>query len=157
MQHAAEGMRRPDVGDPEDDRVGIESTTDGFNRRQRLPKIMKVIPRSPAGWLQPGDVLYALNGVRIAQENYAALTKAERNGSRGSPSATRSREGVDRKIALTWRPPADVMARWIGEHMKNTKPPSGLRRNGPSATDSIEKPARYLEMGRPEINASPLC
>jgi S1-C subfamily serine protease len=83
---------------------------------------MKVIPGSPAekAGLQPGDVLYALNGVRIAQENYTALTKARKEWTPGqSVTYTIKREGVDREIALTLAPmPADVMARWIGEHMK---------------------------------------
>jgi serine protease Do len=85
-------------------------------------KVMKVIPGSPAekAGLQPGDVLYALNGVRIAQENYAELTKARKEWKPGqSVTYTIKREGVDREIALTLAPmPADVMARWIGEHMK---------------------------------------
>ena len=36
-----------------------------------------------------------------------------------SVTYTVKREGVDREITLTLAPmPADVMARWIGEHMK---------------------------------------
>jgi len=84
-------------------------------------KVMKVVPGSPAekGGLQPGDVLYALNGVRIA-DNSAALAKARKEWKPGqSVTYTIRREGVDREIALTLAPmPADVMARWIGEHMK---------------------------------------
>ena len=85
-------------------------------------KVMKVIPGSPAekAGLQPGDILYALNGVRIAEENYAALAKARKEWMPGQSVAyTIKREGVDREISLTLAPmPADVMARWIGEHMK---------------------------------------
>ena len=85
-------------------------------------KVMKVVPGSPAekAGLQPGDVLYALNGVRIADENSAALAKARKEWKPGqSVTYTIKREGVDREITLTLAPmPADVMARWIGEHMK---------------------------------------
>jgi S1-C subfamily serine protease len=84
-------------------------------------KVMKVVPGSPAekSGLQSGDILYALNGVRIA-ENSAALAKARKEWKPGqSVTYTIKREGVDREIALTLAPmPADVMARWIGEHMK---------------------------------------
>ena len=85
-------------------------------------KVVKVIRGSPAekSGLQPGDVLYALNGVRIAQNSKDALAKARQGWKPGqSVTYTVKREGVDREIRLTLAPmPADVMARWIGEHMK---------------------------------------
>jgi C-terminal processing protease CtpA/Prc len=89
-------------------------------------KIYKVIDGSPAkkAGLQPGDILYALNGVRFAKENNAALAKARKEWKPGqSVTYTIKREGVDRDITLTLAPmPADVMARWIGEHMKMHEP-----------------------------------
>ena len=85
-------------------------------------KIYKVVKGSPAekAGLQPGDILYALNGVIFARTNDAALAKARRDWKPGqSVNYTIKREGVDREITLTLAPmPADVMARWIGEHMK---------------------------------------
>jgi C-terminal processing protease CtpA/Prc len=85
-------------------------------------KVLKVVPGSPAekAGLQPGDLLHALNGVRFAEENYPALAKARKEWRPGqSVSYTIKREGIDREITLTLAPmPADVMARWIGEHMK---------------------------------------
>ncbi len=84
-------------------------------------RVVKVVPQSPAenAGLKPGDILYALNGVPIARENAAALAKARKEWKPGqSVTYTIRREGVDRDIALTLAPmPADVMARWIGEHM----------------------------------------
>jgi C-terminal processing protease CtpA/Prc len=85
-------------------------------------KISKVVEDSPAqkAGLQPGDVLFALNGVRFSNENTVALAKARKDWKPGqSVTYTIKREGVDREISLTLAPmPADVMARWIGEHMK---------------------------------------
>jgi len=85
-------------------------------------KIYTVIDGSPAqkAGLQPGDILYALNGVRLAKENKAALAKARQGWKPGqSVTYTIKREGVDREISLTLAPmPADMMARWIGNHMK---------------------------------------
>jgi C-terminal processing protease CtpA/Prc len=85
-------------------------------------KIYKVIQGSPAekAGLQPGDILYALNGVRLAKDNSAALDKVRKEWKPGqSVTYTIKREGVDREITLTLAPmPADVMARWIGEHLK---------------------------------------
>jgi S1-C subfamily serine protease len=100
--------------------VGIEF--DDANVSDGGYKIFKVIEGSPAqkAGLQPGDILYALNGVRLAKENNAALAKAREEWKPGqSVTYTIKREGVDREITLTLAPmPADVMARWIGEHMK---------------------------------------
>jgi predicted metalloprotease with PDZ domain len=97
--------------------VGIEydDVTDGGF------KITRVVPDSPAAkaGLQPGDLLLALNGVRLAKDNEAALSKARKEWKPGQ-SVTYSirRQGQDRDITLTLAPmPADVMARWIGEHM----------------------------------------
>ncbi len=85
-------------------------------------KVNKVIEGSPAekAGLQPGDLIYALNGVRIAEQNEAALTKARQGWKPGQSVVYMiKREGADREIRLTLAPmPADVMARWIGEHMK---------------------------------------
>ena len=85
-------------------------------------RILKVIEASPAGkaGLRSGDILYAMNGVRIAEDNFPALAKAREEWKPGqSVTYTIKREGVDREITLTLAPmPADVMARWIGEHMK---------------------------------------
>jgi len=90
-------------------------------------EIFKVIKGSPAekAGLQPGDIMMALNGVRFAQDDRAALDKARKKWTPGqSVTYTIKREGVDREITLTLAPmPADVMARWIGEHMKEHEGP----------------------------------
>lgn len=84
-------------------------------------KIMRVVPGSPAenAGLMAGDFLYALNGVPLGKENEAALAKARKEWKPGqSVTYTIRREGVDREITLTLAPmPADVMAKWIGDHM----------------------------------------
>jgi len=84
-------------------------------------KIMRVVPGSPAekAGLLAGDFLYALNGVPLGKEHEAALAKARKEWKPGqSVTYTIRREGIDREISLTLAPmPADVMAKWIGEHM----------------------------------------
>lgn len=88
------------------------------NGGYRIEKVVQGSPAEHAG-LQPGDLLFALNGVPIAKENNYALAKARKEWKPGqSVTYTIKREGVDREITLTLAPmPADVMARWIGEHM----------------------------------------
>lgn len=84
-------------------------------------KVEKVIPGSPAesAGIQPGDVLYALNGVTIAEENEEALKKVRKEWLPGqSVTYTIKRAGADRDVTLTLGAmPADVMAKWVGQHM----------------------------------------
>lgn len=84
-------------------------------------KVEKVIPGSPAekAGIQPGDVLYALNGVTINEDNKEALKKVRKEWIPGqSVTYTIKRAGADRDVTLTLAPmPADVMANWVGQHM----------------------------------------
>lgn len=83
--------------------------------------VLKVVPGSPAegAGLQHGDILYTLNGVRITKDNEEALSKARKEWKPGQSVAyTIRRGGADRQVTLTLAPmPADVLARYIGEHM----------------------------------------
>ena len=83
--------------------------------------IKKVVPGSPAekAGLQPGDILTALYGVRLSKDNEADLQKVRQGWKPGqSVTYTVRRQGQDRDVTLTLAPmPADVMAKWIGEHM----------------------------------------
>jgi C-terminal processing protease CtpA/Prc len=84
-------------------------------------EVTRVLPDGPAAkaGLQPGDLLTALNGVRLVHENDVALAKVRKDWKPGqSVTYTVKRQGQDRDITLTLAPmPADVMAKWIGEHM----------------------------------------
>ena len=95
--------------------VGIEFETPDY-------RVTKVIPGSPAekAGLQTGDVLYALNGVRLREENKEALVKVRNEWKPGqSVTYTVQRAGTDRDVTLTLAPmPADIMAAWIGQHMR---------------------------------------
>jgi C-terminal processing protease CtpA/Prc len=86
-------------------------------------RITKVVPASPAekAGLQVGDVLYALNGVKLSHENYDALSRVRKGWQPGQcVTYTVKRAGEDREVTLTLAPmPADVMASWIGQHMRD--------------------------------------
>lgn len=100
--------------------VGIEYEDETItNGGYRVEKVLPGSPAEKAG-LRPGDVLYALNGVRLTQSDREALAAARKEWKPGqSVTYTIKREGVDREITLTLAPmPADIMARWIGDHMK---------------------------------------
>ena len=100
--------------------VGIEFDNSSVSKGgYEIFKVIKGSPAEKAG-LQPGDIMLALNGVRFAKDNSAALDKARKEWKPGqSVTYTIKREGVDREINLTLAPmPADVMARWIGEHLQ---------------------------------------
>lgn len=98
--------------------VGVELDMDDA---KGAPVVLKVVSGSPAeaAGIQPGDVLYALNGVRISKENDPALAKVRKEWKPGqSVTYTIKRNGADREVSLTLAPmPADVLARYIGEHM----------------------------------------
>jgi carboxyl-terminal processing protease len=83
--------------------------------------IQKVVPGSPAesAGLQPGDVLFALNGVEINDKNEDALAKARQEWKPGqNVNYTVKRDGRSKDISLTLAPmPADVLARFVGQHM----------------------------------------
>ena len=98
--------------------VGIEYDK---NEKTGILTVTNVIPGTPAeaAGLQKGDVLYALNGVVISDNNEEALKKARKEWQAGQQvTYTIRRDGADRQVSLTLGSmPADVMARWIGEHM----------------------------------------
>jgi predicted metalloprotease with PDZ domain len=85
------------------------------------PKVTRVVPGSPAekAGLQPGDILYALNGVEMRSDNEPALAKARKEWKPGQTvNYTIKRDGVDKHVDVVlgeW--PADLLARYIGEHM----------------------------------------
>ncbi len=98
--------------------VGLELDWDQSKSSQVVTKVIPGSPAESAG-IQIGDVLYALNGVRISPDNDEAIAKARKGWKPGeSVRYTIKRNGTDREVNLTLAPmPADVLARIIGEHM----------------------------------------
>ena len=84
-------------------------------------RVTKVVPGSPAekAGLQPGDILFALNGVEMKSENDDALMKARKEWKPGQAvQYTIKRNGAAKQVEVVlgeW--PADILARYIGEHM----------------------------------------
>jgi len=98
--------------------VGVELDVD---METHSYTIIKVIPGSPAetSGMEAGDVLFAINGVKIADDNEEALKKAKKEWKPGqSVDYTIKRDGAESRVTLTLAPmPADVLAKWIGHHM----------------------------------------
>jgi predicted metalloprotease with PDZ domain len=98
--------------------VGIEMDVD---ETSHVMTIKRVVPGSPAetAGIQVGDVLYALNGVQISEDNEEALQKVRKDWKPGQKvTYTIKRNGLDKQVDLTLAPmPADVLAAWIGNHM----------------------------------------
>ena len=97
--------------------VGVELDTDNPQGYE----VTKVIPGGPAeaAGIEPGDIRVAQNGVALKKENDEALMKARKDWKPGqSVTYTVKRGGAERQVSLTlaaW--PADVLAKFIGEHM----------------------------------------
>ena len=98
--------------------VGIEMDKDDHDNLV----IVRVVQGSPAeeAGLKPGDVLFALEGVEMDYaKNEVALKEARKEWTPGqSVTYTVKRNGADKDIELTLAPmPADVLAKWVGQHM----------------------------------------
>lgn len=97
--------------------IGVQIETE----RETGYLVQKVFENSPAqtAGIQAGDVLAALNGVTIKPANQDKLKVARGEWKPGQTvTYTVQRNGADREVNVTLAPvPADVMARWIGEHM----------------------------------------
>jgi C-terminal processing protease CtpA/Prc len=97
--------------------VGVELEMES----EKGPEVTKVVEGSPAeeAGIQPGDILVAINGIEVNDENGEKL-QAARAGMGPGTSVTWSmaRDDMDRKVAITLAPmPADILARYIGNHM----------------------------------------
>jgi C-terminal processing protease CtpA/Prc len=98
--------------------VGVELDTDKATGGYAITRIIPGSPAEKAG-LKTGDVLFALNGVRMAEDNHKAMKKAKKDWTPGQEiTYTIKRGSEDREVQLTLAPmPADVLAQWIGHHM----------------------------------------
>ena len=98
--------------------VGIELDKD---ETTGVMTIQRVVPGSPAeqAGFQVGDVLLALNGIEINDKNEAALKAAKKDWKPGqNVNYTLKRNGSPVQASLTLASmPADVLAKFIGEHM----------------------------------------
>lgn len=109
--------------------IGIEYDPDKGN------EISRVIPGSPAekAGLVPGDRLFALNGVEIRKENQQELEKVRKGWAPGQTVRyTVTHDGLSRQVDIVlaaW--PADVLARYIGEHMLQHAEADAQAQNSP--------------------------
>ena len=97
--------------------IGVELERDSGG----IYVVKKVVEGSPAqnAGIQPGDGLVALNGVAMTVENDKKLGEMRHTMKPGSQvTYTIRRGGSSKELTLTlgsW--PADLVARYIGEHM----------------------------------------
>lgn len=107
--------------------IGVDLDKDKYPAELVVTHVFAGSPAEAAG-IQPGDILYALDGVRIAEENKQALKKVRSEWKPGQQvTYTIKRSGVEKKIALTLAPmPADIIARVIGEHMLEHATPTEM-------------------------------
>jgi C-terminal processing protease CtpA/Prc len=95
--------------------IGVELDED---KATKALTVTNVIPGSPAetAGIRAGDELYALNGIRFKDQNHEAMSKVKVPGN--EVTCTIKRNGASKEIQMTLVPmPADLMAKYIGEHM----------------------------------------
>jgi S1-C subfamily serine protease len=97
--------------------LGVETESLDNGRWQ----VTSVYPDSPAqaAGFKPGDVLVAMNGIELSEDNKAALKKAKHKLGPGSQVAyVVKRQGGKVKLTATLgEVPSAVAAEWIGKHM----------------------------------------
>ena len=95
--------------------VELDKTDSGF---YKVSAVTADSPASAAGF-RAGDVLVALNGVRISKDNKEALAKAKKGLAPGKAATyTVKRSGAKQQLAVTLgQMPGEMIAEWIGQHM----------------------------------------
>jgi S1-C subfamily serine protease len=101
--------------------VGIEYDVD---KETGHWTIVKVIPGSPAeaAGIQPGDILFAMYGIELGNENEESLQALKKARAEWKPGQevvyTLKRNGGKKEVTVTLGAmPADVLAQWVGRHM----------------------------------------
>lgn len=98
--------------------VGIEYDADEATGRMVVQRVLPGSPAEKAG-LQEGDILIAMSGIEIKKDNEKALMEIRKTWKPGrAVQYTIQRDGQAKKIEIVlgeW--PADLLARYIGEHM----------------------------------------
>lgn len=95
--------------------IGLELDKDEATKRLTVTSVIAGSPAEQAG-IRIGDELHALNGIRFASGDYDAISKVKVPGA--EVTCTIKRDGESRNLRLTLVPmPADLMAKYIGEHM----------------------------------------
>lgn len=97
--------------------LGIESKKNADGRYE-ITVVSADSPASRAG-LQPGDVLIALNGVKLKAENKAELKKIKKSLTVGAvANYVVKRDGSKQQVAVTLgQMPEIQIAEWVGRHM----------------------------------------
>jgi C-terminal processing protease CtpA/Prc len=97
--------------------LGIE-TEETDSGHWAVKKVYLDSPAAQAGF-KPGDVLIALNGVEMSEDNKEAYKKAAHQLVPGSKATyTVKSDGTKKQLeAQLGTVPREVMAQWVGEHM----------------------------------------
>lgn len=98
--------------------VGLELDKDEETGAMTVTKVEPDSPAVRAGFYE-GDVLVALNGVKLTEENHEELYAMQKKLTPGTNvTYTVERHGYDKELKVTLGTiPEDVMAKWVGRHM----------------------------------------
>ena len=94
----------------------------GIEYDEENDKVLRVIEGSPAekAGFRKGDVMVAMNGVDISEENADALKKMkyEQMKPGNKVTYTVARAGMKKNIEVTLAAvPDEIIAQWVGKHM----------------------------------------
>jgi predicted metalloprotease with PDZ domain len=95
--------------------IGVELDDTKVKTAMIVTKVMTGTPAEKAG-IKEGDELVAIDGIRFSFEHNEAMNKIKVPGK--EVTVTIKRKGAPLDLKMTLVPmPADVMAKYIGEHM----------------------------------------
>jgi C-terminal processing protease CtpA/Prc len=95
--------------------IGVELDDTKVKTVMLVTKVMAGTPAEKAG-IKEGDELYAIDGIRFSYEHNEAMNKIKVPGKEVTVTIKRKGASQDLKMTLGSMP-ADVMAKYIGEHM----------------------------------------
>lgn len=100
--------------------LGVKTESIGKGYYAKITQVESHSPAAEAGF-KAGDILVAVNGVYLSEENAKKIKKAKAGMIAGSEVMfTVKRDGEKQQIAATLaKMPAHVMAAQVGEHMLN--------------------------------------
>lgn len=115
--------------------IGVELD----DKKPGVLTVIKIVPESPAetAGIKVGDQLHSVNGIRFGMKNRKKLGEVIKPGNEVQVTVKRGGHAKTIRITLAAMP-ADLMAKYIGEHMMTHAKPTAVA-TAPKAAEKAKK------------------